>query len=69
MFPDRLLALSAAAVFLTLARRPALGLGPQSPTPMDKIVAIVTDVDGYIDARLHARFWEIAAAGSGDAEA
>jgi len=65
----RLLAVSAAMTCFSLARRPAFGVTPQSPTPMDEIVAIVTDVEGYIDAPLHARFRGVAAAGGRDAEA
>jgi hypothetical protein len=52
-----------------LARRLAVGATLQNPTPMDEIVDIVTDVEGYIDAPLHARFREVAAAGGHDAEA
>jgi len=36
----RLLAVSAAMTCFSLARRPAFGVTPQSPTPMDEIVAI-----------------------------
>jgi len=65
----RLLAASAATACFALARHPAFGVTLQSPTLMDEIVAIVTDVEGYIDAPLHARFREVAAAGGNDAEA
>jgi len=65
----RLLAASAATACFALARHPAFGVTPQSPTPMNEIVDMVTDAEGYIDAPLHARFREVAAAGGNDAEA
>src|SRR4051812_4321847 len=65
----RLLAVSAAATCFALGRRLAFGATPQNPTPMDEIVDIVTDVEGYVDAPLHARFREVAAPGGHAAEA